>query len=66
MEDSMKLDVYVNYKRKCREAFRYYEQHLGGKIISMRTFGQMTDGANVPDERKNDIVHGRIELFDAA
>jgi PhnB protein len=58
----MKLDMYVNYKRNCREAFSYYEKHLGGKILSMTTFGQMPDGANIPEERKNDIVHARIEI----
>lgn len=28
----MRLDVYVNYPGSCEEAFRFYEQHLGGKI----------------------------------
>lgn len=58
----MKLDIYVNYKRNCREAFRFYEQHLGGKIISMETFGQMPGRTDVPEDRKNDIVHARIEI----
>ena len=33
--DSMKLDVYVNYAGTCEEAFRFYEQHLGGKVAMM-------------------------------
>ena len=28
----MKLDVYINYAGTCEQAFRFYEQHLGGKI----------------------------------
>lgn len=55
----MKLDVYVNYKGCCREAFVFYEQHLQGKIISMETFSQVP---GIPEERKNDILHGRIEI----
>jgi PhnB protein len=55
----MKLDIYVNYKGCCREAFGFYEQHLNGKIISMQTFAQMP---NIPEERKNDILHARIEI----
>ena len=55
----MKLDIYVNYKGNCREAFRFYEQHLGGKITSMETFSQMP---GIPEERKNDIMHARIDL----
>ena len=58
----MKLDVYVNYKGNCREAFKFYEQQLGGKIISMATFKDMPDSSNIPEERKNDILHARIEI----
>src|SRR5262245_60646888 len=58
----MKLDVYINYKGNCREAFQFYEKHLGGKITAMSTFRDMPDGANIPEERKNDILHARIEI----
>lgn len=58
----MKLDIYVNYKGSCREAFHFYEQHLGGKIIMMQTFGQMPPAANIPEERKDQILHARIEI----
>jgi PhnB protein len=58
----MKLDIYINYKGNCKEAFRFYEQHLGGKITMMNTFRDMPDGANIPDERKDDILHARIEI----
>ena len=27
----MRLDVYVNYRGNCEEAFRFYERHLGGR-----------------------------------
>lgn len=60
----MKFNVYVNYKDNCREAFDFYEKHLGGKIISVTTFGQMP-GANIPEERKNKIVHARIQIGDS-
>jgi PhnB protein len=55
----MKLATYVNYKRNCREAFHFYEKHLEGKITSMETFGQIP---GIPEERKNDIMHGRINI----
>ena len=31
----MQLDVYLNYHGNCEEAFRFYEQHLGGKITML-------------------------------
>ena len=58
----MKLNIYVNYKDNCREAFDFYEKNLGGKITSLTTFGQMPDGANILQERKDKIVHARIEI----
>jgi len=58
----MKLNVYVNYKDNCREAFEFYEKQLGGKITSVTTFGQMPGEVNVPEDRKNKIVHARIEI----
>jgi PhnB protein len=58
----MKFDVYVNYNGNCREAFRFYEKHRGGKIASMETFRQLPAEARIPEERKDRILHGRIEI----
>ncbi len=58
----MKLDIYVNYNGKCREAFQFYEQHFGGKITMMETFAQMPPAAGIPEERKSNILHARIEI----
>ena len=59
----MKLDIYVNYPGNCEQAFRFYEQHLGGKITSMLTH-QQVPGGNVPEDWKNAILHARIEIGD--
>ncbi len=60
--NKLKLDVYVNYRGNCKEAFEFYEKHLGGKITSMSTFKELPDSSNVPKERENDILHARIEI----
>jgi PhnB protein len=57
----VRLDVYLNYAGVCEEAFRFYEQHLGGKITGMMRHGQMPD-SRVPDDWKNAILHARIEI----
>ena len=62
---SMKLDIYVNYPGNCEQAFRFYEQHLGGKITMMMTHQQQPDTANVPQDWKNAILHARIGFGDA-
>src|SRR5437016_14631421 len=58
----MKLDIYVNYPGKCEEAFRFYEQHLAGKISMMMTHEQQPNQANVPANWKRAILHARIEI----
>jgi len=58
----MKLNTYLNYGGNCAQAFRFYEEHLGGKITMMMTHGEQPDGANVPPERQKDILHARITL----
>jgi PhnB protein len=57
----MKLNTYLNYGGNCEQAFRFYEQHLGGKITMMVTHGQQPN-PNVSPEWKNAILHARIDL----
>lgn len=58
----MKLNTYLNFGGNCAEAFRFYEEHLGGKITMMMTHGQMPDRSSVNPEWKDKILHARIDL----
>lgn len=58
----MKLDIYLNYRGNCEQAFRFYEEHLGGKITMMMRHGDLPDQANVPANFKTAILHARIEI----
>ncbi len=58
----MKLYTYLNYGGNCQQAFRFYEQHLGGKITMMMTHGQQPNAQNVSPEWKNAILHARMTL----
>ena len=60
----MKLNTYLNYGGNCEPAFRFYEQHLGGKITMLVTHGQQPNSAGVPPEWKNAILHARINIGD--
>jgi PhnB protein len=57
----MRLDVYVNYRGNCEEAFRFYEQHLGGRITGIVRH-QDQPNPNIPPEWQNKILHARIEI----
>lgn len=60
----MKLDIYVNYPGKCEDAFRFYEQHLKGKITGIARHGEQPN-PNIPDNWKNAVLHARIEIGDS-
>lgn len=56
----MKLDIYINYPGHCEEAFRFYEQHLGGKISFMMPHEQPPP--HFPREWERPILHAIIEI----
>lgn len=57
----MKLDVYLNYRGTCEQAFRFYEQQLGGKITGMVRHGDQPN-PRMPADWKEKILHARIEI----
>jgi PhnB protein len=58
----MKLHTYLNYGGNCAQAFRFYEEHLGGKITMMMTHGQGPNANDVPPDWKNAVLHARISI----
>ncbi|HEV8414393.1 MAG TPA: VOC family protein [Bryobacteraceae bacterium] len=58
----MKLYTYLNYAGNCQEAFRFYEQHLGGKITMMMTHGQGPNADAGPPNWKEAILHARMNI----
>ena len=58
----MKLDIYVNYRGTCEEAFRFYERELGGRIVSMMRHGEGPDPSRVPKDWNGRIMHAHMEL----
>jgi len=58
----MKLHTYLNYGGNCEQAFRFYEQHLGGKITMMMTHGQQPNAKDVPRGWTDAILHARMNI----
>jgi PhnB protein len=46
----MKVNPYLNYGGNCEQAFRFYEQHLGGKIIAMMKHGEQPGAPASPQK----------------
>jgi PhnB protein len=57
----MKLDVYVNYRGTCEQAFRFYEEHLGGKITGLVRHGEQPN-PNISGEWRDKVLHARLEI----
>jgi PhnB protein len=57
----MRLDVYVNYRGTCEEAFRFYEQHLGGTISNLARHGSQPN-PGLPPGWADKVLHARIEI----
>lgn len=57
----MQLDVYVNYRGTCEEAFRFYEQHLGGRISGLVHHGEQPN-PELPAGWQEKVLHARIEI----
>lgn len=56
----MRLDPYLNFAGKSREAMEFYQSVFGGKleVISFRDFG----GAGMPEAEQDLVMHASISL----
>jgi PhnB protein len=57
----MRLDIYLNYRGTCEQAFRFYEQHLGGRITGIVRHGEQPNPDVAPGWEEK-ILHARIEI----
>ena len=60
----MKLHTYLNYGGNCEEAFRFYEKHLGGKITTLMTHGEMPGATDIPPGWEKAILHANMTIGD--
>lgn len=58
----MKLNAHVAFDGGCREAFELYERCLGGKILTMLTYGESPMAEQVPAEWRSKILHATLTL----
>jgi len=58
----MKIHPYLNYGGNCAEAFRFYEEHLGGKILAMMTHESMPLPPGSPAGWEKAILFARMSI----
>src|SRR6187200_2629355 len=59
--DCMRLDIYLNYRGNCEQAFRFYEQQLGGRITGMIRHREQPN-PNIPADWNDKVLHARIDI----
>jgi PhnB protein len=61
----MRLNPHLVFNGQCEAAFRFYEQCLGGKIITMLTWGSSPMAGEVPPESSGKILHATLNIGDS-
>ena len=61
----MKVTPYLNFDGQGAEAFKFYEQVIGGKIQDMMTYNDMPEMAeHMPPEARGQIMHACLNVGD--
>jgi PhnB protein len=56
------VNPYLIFNGRCEEAFKFYEQALGGKIETIMTFGDSPMARQAPPDWGNKVVHARMTV----
>lgn len=57
----MQLHTYLNYGGTCRQAFEFYQAHLGGRITFLTTHGE-SGPPGIPEGWRDAVLHARIDI----
>lgn len=60
----MQTNPYIFFTGDCEAAFKFYEDRLGAKILTMMKHAGTPAEGHVPAEWGEKIIHGRIQLGD--
>lgn len=61
----MQLNPYLNFDGNCAEAFTFYEEVLGGKIVALANHSESPMAEQLPTEWHDRILHVRLEVGDS-
>ena len=62
----MQLNPYLSFNGQCEEAFKFYQQCLGGSIQMMMTHGDSPIAAEVPANWHDKILHATMIVGETA
>ena len=56
-ETTMQLTPYLNFDGRCREAFEFYRDVLGGEIEGIMTYGESPMADEMPEDSHDNVMH---------
>lgn len=56
----MQLTPYLNFDGRCREAFEFYRELLGGEITGIMTYGESPMADEMPAESHGGVMHAQL------
>lgn len=60
----MKLNPHLSFGGQCESAFKFYERCIGGKIVTMLTWGNSPMAEQAPPEWRAKILHATLAVGD--
>jgi PhnB protein len=58
----MRLNPYLAFDGRCREAFEFYEKALGGTIAFIQTIGESPMAATAPADTHGRVMHVTLKI----
>lgn len=58
----MKINPYLGFDGRCREAFEFYARVLGGSIEFLLTFGESPGCEQMPDAARDAVMHACMRV----
>jgi PhnB protein len=58
----MKLNPYLAFDGRCREAFEFYQKTFGGQIAFIQTIGESPMASSLPPETHGRIMHVTLDI----
>ena len=59
------LNSYIFFNGNCRDAIRFYEKTLGGKLDAVVTYGDSPDPEQCPAAMKDLVMHAHLTVGDS-
>ena len=60
----MQLNPHLAFNGECEAAFKFYEKYLGGKVVTMMTYGDSPMAEQMPPAWRAKIIHAALALGD--